>query len=160
MSDNIEKIAADTLMEKGVKCPLSSTWWMRMFGKKKLYIIVKQPHLGTLYRISGMYLNMNMDIEKLENISMHDGYQLFNDHAKTICKIIAAVVLRGNCKYRLFGKIVAGYILRHSTPKELCTLLYTIMLFSGIADFCNIIRLTSTMKMTTPRNLSQNEKGS
>lgn len=160
MSENIEQQAAKTLLERGVKLSLPAPIALRLIGKKKLGFTVRQPKMGTLYRIASLYLGMGIDIASLDNTNMDDGFKLITAHGKTMCRIAAYAILNRFLIGKIFTGPLAWWIFKKANPAELYTIFYAIVIFSGVADFLNTIRLTSTMMITTPRNLSQEAQGS
>lgn len=151
--------ASEALLDRGVKISISAPWLVRLFGKKTLTVVVKQPRMGVLYRISNLFLKMDVDIEELANMNMKRGFEMLSDKVKIMCEITAVAML-GYRSGRWLRKPVARYLFRNCKPDELYALFYAVIVFSGVKDFLNTIRLTSILTITEPRNLSQTDQGS
>ena len=160
MSQNIEQRAAKALLERGVKISLTAPAILRLIGKKTVGFTVRQPTLGNLYRIAEVYLSMGIEVDSLDNMNMDQGYKLVSQHGKKMCEIAAHSILNNYLLGRYFLKPLARLLFKRATPSEIYTIFYAIVVFGGVADFSNTIRLISTMRVTMPRNLSQNSQGS
>lgn len=159
MERTIEQRASETLLDRGIRMQISAPIWLRLFGKKYIHVTVRQPRLGVLYRISNLFLRMDIDIEKIATMNMTDGFKTLNTKVKTMCEI-AAVSMLGYYAGKILRKPLARYLFRNCRPDEIYTLFYAVIMFSGVKDFLNTIRLISVMTMTEPKNLSPNAKGS
>lgn len=159
MSDQRELRATESLLDRGIKFQISAPWWLRLFGKKTVRVIVRQPRLGVLYRISNLFLKMDVDVETLATMDMKEGFAALNSKVKIMCEI-AAVSMLGYYTGKWFRKPVARYLFCNCRPDELYALFYAVIMFSGVKDFLNTIRLISVLRMTEPKNLSPDEKGS
>lgn len=157
--EKTELKAAQTMLDKGVVIEVGAPPFFRLFGKKRIKLHVKPLRSGVLYRITEEYLKMDIDIEKIGEMDTDASMRFFRKHAKAVCRIAATAML-GYWGGKLWTRPLAGYLFRQSKPSELCMLFYSILMFSGMEDFLNTIRLASTMKMTSPRNLSPEEQGS
>src|SRR5690625_3552231 len=97
---NTEKLAADTLLERGVKVALPAPFICRLFGRKTITLYVHRPSIDTLLRIASLYLSMDIDTEKLKELDMEDGFALYEKHGPTIIKIAAeAICARDGMRY-------------------------------------------------------------
>ena len=154
---NIELQAANTLLERGIRFAIPSPWWLRMFGKKSLTIVIRHPYLITLYWISNYYLKMGIDAEKIAGIGYDQAFDLVKKNSRYICSIVAAAWLNNHTLIKLFARPVSSYLINSLTPVKLYTIYNTLVNFSGIEAFMSTIRLASVMKTTTPKNLSPTE---
>lgn len=154
-----EKKAAKSLLDRGISIAVGAPWLLRIFRKKQIKLIVHQPRLGTLYRISDLYLQMNIDIEKMQGMNVNEALTTLHNSVKIMSRIVACAIL-GYWGGKFFSRLLAGYIFRNAKPNELYLLFYSVIMFSGVKDFLNTIRLASVMTMTEPMNLSPEEKGS
>jgi hypothetical protein len=106
---NIEQQAAATLLEKGIKVRVTAPLLFKLFKKSAFHLVIVAPNMGTLIRISELYLSTgltNEDLDKLNDESSHD---LIVRHSHTLNKIIACAWLRGYWRGKLFTGIVATW---------------------------------------------------
>lgn len=160
MINNIEARAAETLLERGISIKIDAPFLFKIAGKRVWKLTIKQPHLGTLLLISREINKMHVDVDKLSNYGIAEGMQMVEKYAKNVCRIIAFAVLNSRVKIQLFGGLFSAYLRRNVKPYQLYQIMYYTLLLSGVMDFLNTIRLASTMRITQPRNLSQDDQGS
>lgn len=156
---NAEYNAAKTLLDRGIKVPVTAPLWLRVFGKRTVTMTVRQPYLGTLYRISMLYLSMNITDEQLENIGDENPSNLFISHGRKLAGIAAQAILNGKWAGKLFGGVLTRYLYWKLSPIALLTIARTLVSLSGTEAFTNTIKLARSMKMTAP-TLSQKTQGS
>ncbi len=156
---NTEFIAAETLLERGVKVKIKAPLLLRMFGKKTLAIRIKQPCFGTLIRISSYYLSAGITEEQLKEIDQEKAMALCAVHGKTFFLILATAILNGYLLGKLFTNPLALYLQWKVKPEALCALTELLVVFSGTRDFMSTIRSVRMMKITQP-NLSPMSQGS
>lgn len=154
---NIEKHAADILLDRGVSWPVPAPWFLRIFGKKKIKISVKALKLGTLYELSGLYASMGIISQEDLN---KDPHGLIRNHIKTICRIAAICILNSRTRIRLFSKPLALFIFKRFTANMLLEVMLFIATFSGVSAFINTIGLIGDLKITTPKDPSPTDQGS
>ena len=154
----IERLAAETILQRGVKVKIPAPWFIRWL-KKSWVVVLKSPVEGTMLRVATYYLSTGLKDEKLENITTEETLQLMQVHGKAISKAVACAILNGYWKGKLFTRPFAWYLRWHLTSEELFGLTTALVLFGGTADFMNTTRLVRKMKATTP-NLGQMTKGS
>jgi hypothetical protein len=154
----IERLAAETILQRGVKVKIPAPWFIRWL-KKSWVVVLKSPFEGTMLRVATYYLSTGLKDEKLENITTEETLQLMQVHGKAISKAVACAILNGYWKGKLFTRPFAWYLRWHLTSQELFGLTTALVLFGGTADFMNTTRLVRKMKATTP-NLGQMTKGS
>jgi len=157
---SIEAKAADTLLERGIQFSIEAPFFLRLFGKKKCKFIIKQPYLGTLIYISRYVCSWEDDIHQLQEADMQKVMAMVNKYGKQISKVAAAMILRKKWYLQAFESVFAAYLRNHLKPYQLYQLMYYGLMLSGTWDFLHTIRLASIMKMTQPRNLSQEAQGS
>ena len=153
---NIEKHAADILLDRGVSWPVPAPWFLRILGKKRLKITVKALRLGTLYELSGLYASMGISQEDLSK----DPHALIRNHMKTVCRITAICILNSRVRIRFFSKPLERFIFRCFTPNMLLEVMIFIATFSGVSAFINTIGLIGDLKITTPKDPSPTDQGS
>lgn len=156
---NVEYNAAKTLLDKGIKVEVTSPLWLRAFGKRSIKMVIRQPYLGTLYRVSELFLSMGIDDAELEKINEGNAHQLFTKHGRTLAAIAAQALLNGYWMGKLFGGMMARKLFWRLTPSQLLTIAHVMVTIGGTSAFTNTIRFVGAMKMTSP-NLSQQNQGS
>lgn len=157
MDENVEKRAANILLERGVKVPVTAPLFLRLFGKKTISLIISAPTIATLTRIAEHYLALN--IKNTQELTLPESFELLKKHSKTLSIIIATIVLNKRYKYWMIKPV--AHFLRGAIPMAQLTYLFQlIILYGGIEDFINTIRLTEATRITMPMNLSQTEKTS
>ena len=151
---NIELQAAKSLLDEGIKVPVSAPLFLRVFGKRKIYLVVRQPYLGTLYRISKIYLETGMD-----NADNGDKKALYINYAKPMSRVVAQAILNGYWSGKLMGKLFAWWLVDKISPLYLENIISMLQAVADKEVFQDTIRSVGGMIMTTP-NQSQTEQGS
>lgn len=154
-SIDIEKKAANLILKRGVKVQVLAPLFLRLFGKKKITITIRAPKSLTLVRIAEKYLSMR--IESTKDLTLPESFQLLKFHSSTMTEIIAICLLDSTLKmWRM--KILARFLSRQLTQEEINYLFHLIIVYGGVEDFINTIRLMETVRITKPMNLSPEEK--
>lgn len=155
----IEKFAADTLLQKGVQIKIRAPFLLRCFGKKTIGLTVTSPMEGTMHRVASYYLSTGLTIDDLEDVTVEKALVLMTKHGKLISKAVAVAVLNGYYTGYLFTKILARYLRWHCKSNELFLLVNILLLYGGVEDFINITKSVRAMKLTTP-TMGHQKKGS
>lgn len=156
---DFEKQAAERLLERGIEVRATAPLLLRILGKRTIALVVRQPCLGTLYRISLIYLAMGIGDERLADLDNENVHALFTKHGKALTEIAAQAILNGKWSGRLFGGILARWLFWKLNPVQLLTIANVLVSITGTEGFTTTIRLVRNMKMTQP-NLSQTAGGS
>lgn len=154
----VEKLAAETILHRGVKIKIAAPWIIRWL-KKKITLRITSPFEGTMHRVSAYYLSTGMKERQLEEVSVEESLALMSVHGKSISKAVACAILNGYWTGLLFTKPLAWYLRWHCKPRELFGIASALLIYGGAADFMNTTRLVRRMKLTTP-NLGQTTQGS
>lgn len=154
-----ERLAAETILQRGVKVKIAAPFFLRWIGKKTITIRLTSPYEGTMYRVSAYYLSTGIKDDKLEDITTEEALALMSIHGKSISKAVACALLNGYWSGMLFTKFVAWYLRWHCKPNELFVLATAILIYGGTQDFMNTTRSVRQMKATSP-NLGQTDQGS
>lgn len=155
---HVEQRAAQTILERGVRVEIPAPLLLRIFGKRNITIVLKQPSLGTLIRMSDLYLSTGIVKSQLTDIELESVMKLMSKHGKTFSRIIAIAYLNGYWRGKLLNGIVASMVLRLS-PQKISAIISMLFVCSGAEDFMTTIRLVQSMKITEP-NLSPESQGS
>lgn len=155
----IEKFAADTLLQKGVQIKIRAPFLFRCFGKKTVKLTITSPMEGTLHRVAGYFLQTGLTLEQIDNITVEKAIELMYLHGKQINKAVAVAVLNGYVSGYLFTRLLAWYLRWNCKSNEQFILVNLLLLYGGVEDFINITRSVRAMKITTP-TMGQKTKGS
>jgi hypothetical protein len=142
----------DTLLDKGVRVAIPAPFFLRLFRKRSITVNVKRPVLGNMLRISKLYLQMK--VEANEN-DLGGWIKTLETCAVPVSRICAIGMLRGRYSGWLFTKPLARYLRWNMTTRDLANLAAILVSLSGYQDFTNTIKLLGLMRMTQPKNLSQ-----
>lgn len=149
-----EKRAANLLLQRGVKVQVATPLFFRIFGKKKVELEVKAPTTEDFAKIALLFLEMN--IENTGEMDLKEAFGLFAMHHKKMSEIIALCVERKG-----WSKVRIAKMLRKSlTQEELSYLFHLVIVYGGIEDFINTIRLAEATRITRAMNLSPTEETS
>ena len=154
-----ERLAAETILQRGVKVKIAAPFFLRWIGKKTVTLRLTSPFEGTMYRVSAYYLSTGIKDHQLEDISTEEALALMSVHGKTISKAVACAILNGYWSGKLFTRFLGWYLRWHCKPRELFALVTAVLIYGGTQDFMSTTRSVRQMKATTP-NLGQENQGS
>lgn len=157
MEKATEHKAANILLKRGVKVPVTAPLFFRLLGKKTLNLTVSAPTTHTLIIIAEKFLSLR--IQGTEDLSLPNSFELLKLHGKTMTEIVAACILNDH-KKMWRHRFLADFLAKRLTAEELSYLFHLIIVYGGVEDFINTIRLTEAMRITKPMNLSPEEKTS
>ncbi len=152
--EEVEIKAVDTILDNGVRVPIPTPFFLRAIGIKKMNVIVKRPVMGTMLRISKLYVQMQVD-EKVHEKEWQDWITLFVKNVRPVSLIVSVGMLRGKWAGLLFGGPLAYYLRWHLNTRQMAEIAALLVTLSGIQDFMNTITFLRGMKTTTPANVSQ-----
>lgn len=152
---NVEHKTANILLKRGVQVPVTAPLFLRIFGKKTVSFSIQALSMQALLLIALRYTKMNL--KDAESISLTEAFELLKTHHKAMSEIIAIAILDG--RYNFLVKPLARWLRRISTH-EISVLFQLIIVYGGVEDFINTIRLTGATRITMPMNLSPKEKTS
>ena len=155
-----ERLAAETILQRGVKVKIAAPFFLRWIGKKTITLKLTSPFEGTMYRVSAYYLSTGIKDDVLEDLSTEEALALMSVHGKAISKAVACAVLNGFWSGKLFTRILAWYLRWHCKPNELFSLISFLLVYGGASDFMNTTRSVRQMKATTPNLGQKKTKGS
>jgi hypothetical protein len=156
---HIEKFAADTILQRGVKLKMPAPFFMRLFGKKTVKFTLTSPFEGTLHRVASYYLSTGLTTEKLTNATIEQALTIMQKHGNALNKALAVALLNGYVKGWLFTKPLAWYLRWHCKPKELFAAVTVLLIYGGVQDFMNTTKSVRKMLLTAPMT-GQKSKGS
>ena len=144
---NAEQGELDSLIEKGFS-----------FKVKKREFLVREPYLGTLDRLSDLFIKMDYDITKLDTEFMQESKRMAHASAKMCAKVIAIAVLNNKWKIRLLSGAMYRYFLWNIQPSKLFELTRLINLTCNLRDFTYSIISMSAARTTKPEMIEQSQK--
>lgn len=156
----VEKLAAEAILEKGVRVALPAPFLLRVLFVREVGFIIKQPTMGQLFRVSSLSVKTGFDLSGLESGGINEAHRLVTNHCKSLTLILAALMIRGKWRSKLFSRLLAWWMLWRLTPRKLAEIALVCVAMSGIEDFTTTIRLIGTMRITAPKNLSRDVQGS
>nr|DAO24316.1 MAG TPA: hypothetical protein [Bacteriophage sp.] len=152
MKADIEKQAAELLLKRGVKVPVTAPLLFRLFRKRIINLVVKSPTVLTYLKVAHKFLEMEVDPDR--DIELKEAFEVYAKHGKKESEIIALCLLNNRFLYWLH-KPLAWWLRSKITETESNYLYQLIVVYGGVQDFINTIRLIKTTRMTAPMNLSQ-----
>lgn len=154
MDFNVEERAANILLKRGVKVPVTAPLFLRLFGKKKINLVVKALSIYSLQRVAIHYLAMQIKSE--EDLTLPQSFEILKNHHKAVSKIVAESIIHSrNLKFLV--PLIAYWLRGGLQANELFYLYQLIIVYGGIQDFTNTIRLTEATRITMPMNLSRKQ---
>jgi len=151
----IEEIAPRILLKRGVKVPITAPLFFRLFGKKEIRLVLRQPTARTLLKIAAIACETNYK----EEMDLKEALEFYKTNAKKVHKIVALSILNSPRKNWL-ASILARQLRRQLTEQHLLYLYQLVVAQGGVQDFMNTIRLVMQTRITRPMNLSPEEKTS
>ncbi|MBS9774954.1 MAG: hypothetical protein KGV59_07370 [Tenacibaculum sp.] len=152
---NAEKQTVDLLLKRGVEVRIKAPLFLRIFRRNK-NMVVQLPRVDVLLEIANLWLTINQKADK--ELSLTDAFTLVKDHTKTISKIVAWCVVNNPKKAWQVGFVAKK--LRKLSAEDLMKLYQIVVLYGGLEDFINTIRLIGSTRITAPMNQSPKEKTS
>ncbi|CAI9674042.1 hypothetical protein [Elizabethkingia anophelis] len=152
MKADIEKQAAELLLKRGVIVPVTAPLLFRLFRKRIINLVVKSPTVLTYLKVAHKFLEMEVDPDR--DIELKEAFEVYAKHGKKESEIIALCLLNNRFLYWLH-KPLAWWLRGKVTETESNYLYQLIVVYGGVQDFINTIRLIKTTRMTAPMNLSQ-----
>lgn len=135
----MEQQALSTLLDRGVyigeiKTPL----FAKLRGCWRFKVVIRQPTLAQLYRISGIILSMGLAPVQLQKINLVESYNLVKDNAYNAC--IAMAVVCKNSNPLLSEQHIAQILYQGLTARDFERMWHLVLLHCGVANFTNTIR--------------------
>lgn len=150
---NVELLAAETLLEKGVPLPLRAPLLFRLFGVKQLKVY--RPSAGNHLRIGRLYLKMGITEDQLKETSLLVAKELEVKHTYTHCRIIAFTMFKGYLTPLFFNRIMAMWLKWHLSQKQIMNTAEFVLTMGGTANFMNTTRYIKAMLITAIPELGQ-----
>lgn len=142
--------AIEALLENGTVFEADRKGFLRHFSPK-MRLRLAPPTLGVLYTMSGHFVSMEVDEDRVEAEPIPYSFILAEKNCSKLARALAAAVLAGRWRIRLFGRVVASYLMWQLTPRQLLRMTVLVLSMCGTADFINSIRLIKGTRLTEPK---------
>lgn len=144
----IERKALNTLLERGIFFEVPG----RLFFRRKIWkFTIRQLYLGTIDYLSDLYLQIDIDEERIKEDPQKEARRLSGQYAKLMARVVAIALLNSYLGIKLFSRILSSYLLWKINPQRLFELTIAIKTLSNPADFIASIRSLSLVRTTIPR---------
>lgn len=142
-----EQAEIDALLDKGV------TFTVR--GKT---FQIHQFYLGTMDRLSDLYLKMVIDDEALKDSGTLEVNRIVKNSAKIWAKAVATAVLNRKSSNPVRMWLLTRFFLWNMTPGDLKKITELIMTMSNMVNFIISTRLIAGTRTTKPNPVEQNKQ--
>ena len=143
--------ALNTLLENGMTFDVPNRSIFKYFLKKKQRTFtITQSYLGTLDYLYDLYLQIDIDDNKIKKDGILEARKLFR-HASKMAKIVAYAVINSGDKSWLTKirlALLQRLFLKSIHPKKLHEICYVINVLNNASDFTHSIRLMSVAQTT------------
>lgn len=156
-ANKIELHATETLLQRGVRVRVRAPFFMRVFGKRKVVVTLREPTGGALSRMGYWYLQCQLPMEQLQEISVEDALLFKVKYGKNIYRALACLFLVDKRLTWLLLESYSEWLSESITVKDALSLLQLSILHGGLKDFMTTTRLVRA-KMITPPKLGQTTK--
>jgi hypothetical protein len=165
----IEQAAALALLDRGAAFHIPAPFLLRLFGKKKIRIVVRRLRLGTLLYLTELPTPTPLkDVpEELAKKIKDTGTEpvsvdlkAIKENLKPVCRIVASCLLNSHWKIPLFARPLGRYLRHHLTGEQIQELIMWLFVYGRAESFTNTIRFIRKMSLTNPMNLSPEVKRS
>lgn len=159
MNTQAEVFAAEALLDKRLRVNIPAPFFLQLIGVKVVPVWIKRPVYQQLLRMSANYVEMGIELVKLDSGTGTDLFQEIARHGVTASRIIAKGMIRSGWATFLFHRPLAYYLRCHMDARTMAELTKLVVVLSGGEDFSSIIRSVATMRVTAP-TLSHKQTGS
>ena len=154
--NTVELNAAEAMLDTRLRIHLPAPWFLRLIRIKSIPVFYYRPVFAQLLRMSRLYCQMGIDLEKLEESGVIERFSIIARNGVLASRIIACGMIRSTWRTHFFHRMLARYLRRRMDAKTMAELTRLVVSFCGAENFFNIIRLIAHVKVTTP-NLSRKE---
>lgn len=157
---DIEERAAATILERGVRIPFRAPLFLRLLGKKKVYLLMRPAPMGRLIAISREFTSMGVEVETLDEMTSLQLNDFVIKHTDSIIRIVA-IMLVGRSPFK---GLMCWWLKRQITSRMVADIVKLMVSVNGVESFMSSIVLMGQMRMTQSRMTqtmtSPMEKGS
>lgn len=145
--EQVELKAPETILNKGVKIPVSAPLLLRIFGKKYLLISVPDPSINTYAQCAIYYLKIGLTAEQSLVMDFTDLLKICSGKSHYANRLVARAILNSSILGWLFTKPLGWYLGGHAKFKDLLLVAQIIVIQGGLEDFTNFIGLAQKMNI-------------
>lgn len=150
-ANKVELHATETLLQRGVRVRVRAPLFLRIFQKRKIEIVLREPTGGALQRMGYWYLHCQLPIDQLQAISIEDA-MLFNvKYGRYIYRALACLFLVDKRLTWLLLKPYSEWLSESMPVKDALSLLQLTILHGGLEDFMTTTRLVRAKMITQPK---------
>lgn len=150
-ANKIELHATETLLQRGVRVRVRAPFFMRVFGKRKVVVTLREPTGGALSRMGYWYLQCQLPMEQLQEISVEDALLFKVKYGKNIYRALACLFLVDKRLTWLLLESYSKWLSESITVKDALSLLQLSILHGGLKDFMTTTRLVRAKMITPPK---------
>src|SRR5690606_8493094 len=92
---NVERLAAETILQRGVKVKARAPLLLRLVGIKRITLTLRHPTAGTLMRVASYYLRTGLTLEKLDGLKAEEALSVMAVHGTSLRRAVATALLNG-----------------------------------------------------------------
>lgn len=154
-----QQAAADRILDKGVRVSVSSPLFLRLFGVKKIPLVLRATRYGTQILLAKRMLGIDVNFEKLAAGDIDEARRLLATYGVLVSRIIAFVVIDRWWLIPIATRPLAWYIRTHAELNDVANMLVIAQLINNPSGFTSAITLTrKSAEMTlAAKNVSQEE---
>lgn len=150
MNRNIEREAAELLLDTGVSLPL-----LKIFGKT-LRVTMRRPTLGGIIRISREQMKLGVTPAQMSLFTEEEAQHFLAEHGYTLAKIIALTVCRGWLSGLILAPMLARAILWWMPYEHLLTA--QIVFIKHLSEVRNFQPIISCIEQVNPLRAKQSRE--
>ncbi|WP_437918443.1 hypothetical protein [Sphingobacterium sp. LRF_L2] len=150
---------AQVILEEGSRLTIPAPFFLRLFGKKTINMVIHDPTAAVCLKLTAMRLSMGVTDEEFENMTVEQGLEFLGKHGKTVAKMVAYGILRGRKRNWLFNSFIAKRLLANYPFSTLLDMMHILSLGSGLQDFMSIIGLCKAVRLTRPSDDPSQKSG-
>lgn len=150
--------SSELLLDLGVRVPVRPLRWL---GRKKKpgKVTLRRPYAGTLIAMTRYYNRIGVTAAELKEYEADKWAKLIAEHGHDMARIVACALCRGFISHRLFGGLVAWWLLWRVHPSVLGDVMLLLVESIDTRPFRITISSVETVNLMKPR-LSHEANGS
>jgi len=156
----VEKDAADILLDRRRRLPIAAPFFLKWFGKKEISLWVKSNKAGTSLRVSSYYAGLGVSQEFLDNITVDAALKLHAYKGVAVSKMIACAIINSYAWHYLLTPLLAFYIRWNCDQLYQVATVNWLLLSGDTQHFITTIRRAHQMTVTAPTLSQQMTEGS
>lgn len=155
----VQKEAADALLDVGVSVPLKE--WRLPFLRQplRLRVTMRRPRMNGAIRLMRICLGIGVTSHEMESYTPEENMRFMALHGAEVSLMLAYTIARGAVSRRVLPKVIAWLLRELVEERYLMGAYRTFYRLMGTDRFTNIIRSAERMNPMKLR-LSQKRKGS